>query len=125
MFYQLVLLTESLEDSVGLQDLLFHPGAHVAGHRAQVLQDELGGLRLAGAALSGDHAGLVLVTRLQGRVRGLCQRECVRLQQTQLLSVVLEHVLLRTVETLISKKFMYNIASSLLLTIASEGSANL
>lgn len=97
-----IILTESLEDGVGLQDLLFHPGAHVASDRAQVLQDELGGLSLAGAALAGDHAGLVLVTRLQGRVRGLCQGEGVRLQQAQLLSVVLEHVLLRTADILIS-----------------------
>lgn len=45
-------LTKRLQDGVRLEDLLLHPRGHVARHRAQVLQHELGGLRFAGARLA-------------------------------------------------------------------------
>ena len=39
-------LTESLQHGVGLQDLLLSPEGRVVGNGTQVLQDELGRLRL-------------------------------------------------------------------------------
>lgn len=91
-------LTEGLKNSVGFEDLLLHPSGDIAGDRAEVLQDELGGLRLACARLAGDDAGLVFVRGLQGRVRSLGQGEHVWLQQAQLLAMVVEHELLQREE---------------------------
>ena len=51
-------LTESLQYGVGLEDLLLHPGADPRRHRAEVLQDELGRLRLARPALARYHTRL-------------------------------------------------------------------
>lgn len=73
---------------------MFDPRAHVAGHRAQVLQDKLGGFRLAGAALARDHARLIDVAGLQTVVGRFGDGEHVRLQNADLRSVILEHVIL-------------------------------
>lgn len=88
-------VTECLEDGIGLQDLLLYPRVDVAGDRTQVLQDELGGLGLAGPALARYHAGLVALGVLQGLVRRLRQGEHMRLQGAHFLLVVSIHVLLR------------------------------
>ena len=53
-------LTESLQDGIGLEDLLFNPSAHSRGHRTQVLEDELCALGLSSPGLAGDDATLVL-----------------------------------------------------------------
>lgn len=89
------IITKRFEDSVGLQNLLLHPRVDVAGNRAQVLQDELGGLGLAGTALARYHAGLVAHGVLQRLVCRLRQGEHVRLQGAHLLAMVSIHVLLR------------------------------
>jgi len=87
--------TESLQDSVSLQDLLLDPRADIAGDRTQVLQDELGRLRLPRPALPRDDARLVGALRsLQRFVSRLRQREHVWLQSAHLLPVVSKHVFL-------------------------------
>jgi hypothetical protein len=92
--------TESLQDSVSFQDLLFDPRADIAGDRTQVLQDELGRLRLPRPALSRDDARLVGALRsLQRFISRLCQREHVWLQSAHLLPVVSKHVFLEQQNT--------------------------
>lgn len=46
-------LTERFEYGVGLKNLLLHPCGHIAGHRAQVLQDEFGCFRFASTRFTG------------------------------------------------------------------------
>lgn len=87
--------TERFEDSVGFQDLLFDPRAHVTGHRAQILQNEFGGLRFARTALARYHARLVDVARLQTVVGRFGYSEHVRFQVADFRSVVLKHVVLK------------------------------
>lgn len=93
--FSIQIITERLEDGVGLQNLLLHPGVDVAGDRAEVLQDELGGLGLPSSALARYHAGLVADGVLERLVSRLRQGEHVRLQSAHLLPVVSIHVLLR------------------------------
>lgn len=44
---------------------MLDPRRDSASDTAQVLQDEFGGFGLAGSALAGDDAGLVVIRRLQ------------------------------------------------------------
>lgn len=82
-------VSKRLQDRVGLEDLLLHPRGHVAGDAAQVLQHELGRLRLSRPGFPGDDARLVRAILLQVAVRGLGDREDVRLQvAADLLAVV-------------------------------------
>lgn len=88
-------LTKSFEDGIRFQNLLLHPGAHVAGHRAQVLQYEFGRLRLAGSAFARYNARLVRVQGLQTGVRSLGQREDVRFQRAHFGATILEYMVLQ------------------------------
>ena len=88
-------LTESFEDSIGLQDLLLDPGGDVGSDRAQVLQDELGRFRFASSGLSGDDQRLVDAFCLKGFVGCLCQGKYMRRQGTQLLAMIGKHTFLQ------------------------------
>ena len=57
--------TERFQDGVCLQDLLLNPRGDVGRDRAEVLQDELGALGLAGPGLAGDHQALVGAVALE------------------------------------------------------------
>ena len=58
-------LTEGLQYSVCLKDLLLHPSCNTVSDCTQVLQDELGSLGLPSPTLPADDAGLVLHLVLQ------------------------------------------------------------
>ena len=88
-------LTERLENGVRLEDLLLDPRRDVGRDRAEVLQDELGRLRLPRARLARDDEALVDPVALEGLVRGLGQGEHVRGQGAELLTVVFEHACLK------------------------------
>lgn len=79
---------------------MLQPWGRGGGDRAEVLQNELGGLGLAGARFSRDDYTLTLVRTLQLAVHCLGNREDVRFLGSQLasLSLVFEYVLLREEE---------------------------
>lgn len=88
-------LTERLEDGVGLEDLLLHPGGDVGRDGAQVLQDELGALRLARPRLAADDQRLVDPLGLQLLVGGLGQGEDVGLQGPEFGTMIFENCRLK------------------------------
>lgn len=73
---------------------MFDPCAHVAGHGAQVLQNEFGRFCFAGSTLARYHTRLVDVAGLQTIVSRFRDGENVRFQDADFRSVILEHVIL-------------------------------
>ena len=69
---------------------MLHPGGYVGSDGAEVLQDELGRLRLPRSGLARDDQRLVDQLRLEALVGGLGQGEDVRRLRAQLLLLVLE-----------------------------------
>ena len=80
-------VAEGLQDRVGLEDLLLDPGV-LAARRRQVLQDQLGALRLAGARLAADDDALVHPRPPHQRVAVVADGEDVRRQLADLLLLV-------------------------------------
>ena len=74
---------------------MLDPGGYVGSDGAEVLQDELGRLRLPGAGLARDDQALVDQLGLEALVRGLGQGEDVGWLRAQLLLLVLEDHILR------------------------------
>ena len=83
-------LTECLQNCIRLQNLLLHPRRDVGRDGAEILQDELCRLRLAGAALARDDEGLVDALGGEVAVRGLGQGKDVGWEGAGFLAVVLE-----------------------------------
>lgn len=82
----------TFHNGVGLEDLLFNPRV-LARDGSQKLQDQLGGLGLAGARFAGDDAALVASVAAHGAVSCVCHGENVRRQRANGLVLVHFHVL--------------------------------
>jgi len=90
----IIIHTKRFQNCVGFEYLLFDPRAHVAGYRAQILQNKFGGFRLARSTLARYHARLIDVTGLQTVVGRFRHGKHVRFQNADFRSVILKHVVL-------------------------------